>query len=131
MARAIRCGDCGKSTILDNGTCSNCSPLSAAEVHRPLTTSQNYQANVSHSNSNSGLSNISVDIAGSGYTWVWFGSTKAIRRAYNKAESELRSEASRNGIRHIEDIRPALTYFPGFLFFRGCGVLLTAHGKRG
>lgn len=64
-------------------------------------------------------------ISGVGYRWVWLTSEASVRVAQEKALQNLRGVAANLGASAVIGIRTNISAFPGFLFFRGCAVLVT------
>ena len=65
-------------------------------------------------------------VSGIGYVWVWLTSYKSIRRAEYKAKLELQNNAKAIGANGVVGLKTSIASFPGFLFFRGCVVHVSA-----
>jgi hypothetical protein len=65
-------------------------------------------------------------VSGIGYVWVWLTSIKAIERAELKAIYQLQEKAKQRGANGVIGLKTSITSFPGFLFFRGCAVHVSA-----
>ena len=60
-----------------------------------------------------------------GYRWVWLTSVVSVEKAERKALQSLRWKASQMEADAVMGIRTSVTFFPGFLMFRGCVVHLS------
>ena len=70
------------------------------------------------------------NVSGSGYRWVWLWSSTSVEKAHSKATTKIKYSASRVGCNAIVGLTTNVTYFPGFLGFRGCSVFLTGTAVR-
>jgi len=70
------------------------------------------------------------NVTGSGYRWVWLLSSTSVEKAHQKAVGHIKYSAISVGCNAIIGLTTNVTYFPGFLGFRGCSVLLTGTAVR-
>ena len=70
------------------------------------------------------------NVTGSGYRWVWFLSSTSVETAHRIAVRQIKYSASSVGCNAIIGLTTNVTYFPGFLGFRGCSVFLTGTAVR-
>jgi hypothetical protein len=70
------------------------------------------------------------NVTGTGYRWVWLLSSTSVEKAHQKAVGHIKYSASSVGCNAIIGLTTNVTYFPGFLGFRGCSVLLTGTAVR-
>lgn len=57
-----------------------------------------------------------------GYGWVWFGSKASIEQIERRALYDLKVAAYLDGADGVIGVRTAISFFPGFLMFRGCAI---------
>ena len=65
------------------------------------------------------------NVSGDGYRWVWLLTGSYVEKAQRKAVINIKYAAGRKGCNAVIGLTTNVTYFPGFLGFRGCSVLLT------
>ena len=65
-------------------------------------------------------------VSGVGYKWVWLSVRATIKKAEAKAIRELVDDARSNGAQGVIGMQTNVAFFPGFLFFRGCAVQVSA-----
>ena len=70
------------------------------------------------------------NVTGSGYRWVWLLSSTSVETAHQKAVRQIKYSATSVGCNAIIGLTTNVTYFPGFLGFRGCSVFLTGTAVR-
>ena len=70
------------------------------------------------------------NVTGSGYRWVWLLSSTSVESAHQIAVRQIKYSASSVGCNAIIGLTTNVTYFPGFLGFRGCSFFLTGTAVR-
>ena len=61
-------------------------------------------------------------VSGNGYRWVWLTVKSSVEVAKQNALFELKNEAASLGANGVVGVTTTVSFFPGFLFFRGCLV---------
>lgn len=70
------------------------------------------------------------NVVGEGYRWVWLLTKTSVQKAHRKAVVNIKFSAGRKGCNAVIGVTTNVTYFPGFLGFRGCSVFLTGTAVR-
>jgi uncharacterized protein YbjQ (UPF0145 family) len=76
------------------------------------------------------IKEIVSNVVGEGYRWVWLLTKTSVQKAHRKAVINLKYSAGRKGCNAVIGVTTNVTYFPGFLGFRGCSVFLTGTAVR-
>ena len=64
-------------------------------------------------------------VSATGYRWVWLTVRSSVQIAEQRALARLKREAIGLNCDGVVGVTTSVTFFPGFLFFRGCAVHVT------